>query len=155
VAFVAHQRAGHGLEIGHGVEVLVCRRIEYVDGAVGGVSDIDVAGRGMDGGMVEAAGAGVCWQRYVSCEGERLGHDASRGPRLAKSRKASDSTLPIATRPAKVTMPRPTRSAAKSCVAIQPPSATTASRDNAANSGNCGWRVDWKADISVLGAMKM
>ena len=25
---------------------------------------------------------------------------------------------------------------------------------SAASSGHCGWRVDWKADISVLGATK-
>ena len=51
-------------------------------------------------------------------------------------------------------MPRPTRLASKQWVAIQPPIATTTSRDSAASSGNCGWHVAWNADISVLMAMK-
>jgi hypothetical protein len=41
-------------------------RIEHVDGVVGGVRDVDVAGRGMDGGMVEAAVAVVRGQVDVA-----------------------------------------------------------------------------------------
>jgi hypothetical protein len=84
LAVVAHQRARHGREVGYGEEMFRRGGIEHIDRAVGGVRDIDVAGRGVHGGVVEAAAAGVRRQRHMARERQRsLGHLASPGRRFA------------------------------------------------------------------------
>ena len=67
---------------------------------VGGVGDIDMAGRGMDGGMVEAAVAGVSGRATwpMSVRGRVMWRPGSK---VGVERKVSDSTLPTATKPAK------------------------------------------------------
>ena len=59
------------------------RRIEHVDGVVGGVRDIDVAGRVVDGGVVETAAAVVRRQRHVAVSVSGAVIVAPRGPRSA------------------------------------------------------------------------
>ena len=79
LALIAYQGAGDAGQAGDRKEISPACGIEHIDGIVGRVRHVDMAARGVNGGMIEAAFRLVLGQYDVA--GEMQGHDVTSGGR--------------------------------------------------------------------------
>ena len=131
------------------------RRIEDVDRVVGGVRHVDVAARGMDGGMVEAALPLVLGQLDMADEQWRSGHgDTSRLAAHAEPERDGDDAAGDGK--AERGDDREPDDAAVEDVDDDP--AAERQHDGAAQprrpTATKVWPIAWNADISVFMPMK-
>ena len=128
-ASLAHQRTGDTGQAGYREEMAAGDRIEDVDRVVRGVRHVDVAARGMDGGVVEAAVA--LMRRQLDVAGKTQGRSSHCEPpslRRIPSQKATATMPPPMARPDAVTMARPMTPPPMTETTSQPPMPSTAAR---------------------------